>query len=216
MNKFDAIRLGGISAAVLIVSRVQQRKRKYRKSTWMKDFLKNRNFAILKELELNEDILFKNFTRMTKSNFYKLLQIIEPEITKIDTFFRQAVPAETRLAITLRFLATGDSFMSLFYLFKVSKQLISAMLPEVLQAIIKALANYIKVRIIYLAFCVQFKVINSCSSSCNSSSCDSSVISSKNSWKLGVPTVGICELEFSISTISNLNSRLFISCLATA
>jgi len=58
---------------------------------------------------------------MSRSNFYSILRIIEPEIVKQNTRFREAVPAKIRLLITLRYLATGDSFSSLMYLFKVSK-----------------------------------------------------------------------------------------------
>jgi hypothetical protein len=96
-------------------------------------------------LEFNEDVLFKNFTRVSKRNFYTTLGIVEPMVTKQNTPFRESVPAEMKLAITLRYLASGDSFMSLMYLFKVSKQFISSTLPEVLKAIIEGLKNYVKV-----------------------------------------------------------------------
>jgi hypothetical protein len=82
---------------------------------------------------------------MSKTNFYKVLGIVEPMITKQNTRFRESVPAEMKLAITLRYLATRDSFMSLMYLFKVSKQFISSMLPAVLKAVIESLQNNVKV-----------------------------------------------------------------------
>ena len=95
-------------------------------------------------MQLDEDILFKNVTRMSRANFYSILKIIEPQIVKQNTRFREAVPTKIKLLITLN-LATGDSFSSLMYLFKVSKAFISTMLPTVLKAIINALQNYIKV-----------------------------------------------------------------------
>ena len=100
----------------------------------------------MRELREDKDILFKNFTRMREKKFDRLLKLVTPIITKQSTQLREAIPSEIKLAITLRFLATGDNLMSLSYLFKVSKQFISAMLPDVLKAIIKVLKDYIKVR----------------------------------------------------------------------
>ncbi|KAF9416038.1 hypothetical protein HW555_006450 [Spodoptera exigua] len=89
---------------------------------------------------------FINFLRMSKSDFEYLLQNVGPFIEKQDTNLRSAVTAETRLAITLRYLATGDSYSSLSYTFRVSKQLISRIIPEVCKNIIRVLKNYIQVR----------------------------------------------------------------------
>jgi hypothetical protein len=39
----------------------------------------------MRELGFNEDVLFKNFTGVSKTNFYTLLGIGEPMITKQNT-----------------------------------------------------------------------------------------------------------------------------------
>jgi hypothetical protein len=78
--------------------------------------------------------------------------MVEPMITRQNTRLRESVPAEMKLATTLRYLATGDSFTSLRYLFRVSKQFISSMLPGVLKAIIESIKDYVKVRILFLYF----------------------------------------------------------------
>lgn len=64
----------------------------------------------------------KNFTRMNSETFEDLCIKLEPIIGKKDTSFRKAITTKERLAITLRFLASGVSFVSLQYLFRVSKQ----------------------------------------------------------------------------------------------
>ncbi|CAH1980432.1 unnamed protein product [Acanthoscelides obtectus] len=46
-----------------------------------------------------------------------------------DTIFLESIPAQERLALTLRFLATGDTYVSLQYLFKICKQSISRIIP---------------------------------------------------------------------------------------
>lgn len=82
---------------------------------------------------------FGNFCRMSSTDFELLLQKVDPLISKKDTKWRQAVPSKHRLAMTLRFLATGDSYMSMQYLFKISNQVIGTIVPEVCEAIIQVL-----------------------------------------------------------------------------
>ena len=48
-----------------------------------------------------------NFLRMSAHNFEELLGKVAPLITRQDTVMRQAIPAGERLALTLRFMATG-------------------------------------------------------------------------------------------------------------
>lgn len=91
---------------------------------------------------------FENFTRMSLSDFEYLLTLISPIISKQDTQLRDSIPAKIRLAITLRFLATGDSYKSLHFLFKVSSQIISKIVPEVCAAINEVLKNEVKVKIL--------------------------------------------------------------------
>lgn len=88
---------------------------------------------------------FDNFVRMSNSDFEFLIQKVSPIVAKQDTDWREAIPVKIRLALTLRYLATGDSFRSLHYLFKVSSQLISRIVPEVCLALNEALKDFVKV-----------------------------------------------------------------------
>ena len=58
--------------------------------------------------------LYKNVTRTSPSKFEWLIHLIgRKKISKKDTTFRQAIFVQERLALTLRFLASGDSYVSL-------------------------------------------------------------------------------------------------------
>lgn len=107
---------------------------------------RNNSANIIRELTFEGDNEpFNNFTRMSRIDFEYLLSLIGPQIKKKDTHMREAISPEDKLLITLRFLATGDSYTSLQYMFKVSKQSISRFVPVVCEAIIQALKDYIKV-----------------------------------------------------------------------
>jgi len=71
---------------------------------------------------------FQNFTRMSSEDFKKIICLVGPLIYKQNTNMRPAITVQIRLAVTLRFLATGDSYSSLQYLFKISKQIISTII----------------------------------------------------------------------------------------
>ena len=50
---------------------------------------------------------YRNFVRMDAGTFEELLTSIAPRITYQDTVLRKAISPAERLAVTLRFLATG-------------------------------------------------------------------------------------------------------------
>nr|CAH7761755.1 unnamed protein product [Callosobruchus chinensis] len=49
---------------------------------------------------------------MSQADFDLLISLFGPRISKQNTNYRECIPAEMRLAITLRFLATGDSIVT--------------------------------------------------------------------------------------------------------
>ena len=63
---------------------------------------------------------------------------MKPKITKKTTRFRLPISPEEKLAITLRFLATGETYKSLMYQYRVSEVSISRFVPEVCQVIIES------------------------------------------------------------------------------
>lgn len=86
---------------------------------------------------------------------FSQLELVAPIITKKTTKFREPISASQRLAVTLRFLATGESYRSLQYMFRIPHNTISGIIPEVCDAIYKVLQpDYLKV--FYILFISQF------------------------------------------------------------
>ena len=80
---------------------------------WIREWIKNRPqfgayYQLVQELQLTDTGTYRHFLRMDMSTFDELLQLVEPYITYQDTNMRQAISVGERLALTLRFLATGE------------------------------------------------------------------------------------------------------------
>ena len=61
--------------------------------------------------------------------------IVGPSITRQDTEFRQAIPPGERLAITLRFLVTGDSMQTISFSFRVGRSTVSGIIDTTCEAL---------------------------------------------------------------------------------
>ena len=78
---------------------------------------------------------------MSKERFDHLLGLLrEKKITKKDTVLREAITAEERLAITLRYLTSGISQQDLCWSFRVGRTTVSNILKEVCTAIYDVLS----------------------------------------------------------------------------
>ena len=78
---------------------------------------------------------------MSPERFDHLLGLVENSITKEDTNFRKAISAGERLAVTLRFLASGESQQSLSFAYLIGKPTLSRIIRETCDAIFEALAG---------------------------------------------------------------------------
>ncbi|KAL4703891.1 hypothetical protein ACJJTC_013068, partial [Scirpophaga incertulas] len=140
----------GLSYFYLKCKQSETKKRKTRRQRrwWMKKIHRNRTRQFIEE-KFNELLYepsgeFDNFCRMSFTDFEFLLQKISPMISKQDTDVRDAIPTKFRFAIMLRFLASGDSYNSLHYLFKVSVSMISLTIREVCRALNEILKDLVK------------------------------------------------------------------------
>ncbi|KAL2092781.1 hypothetical protein ACEWY4_012579 [Coilia grayii] len=78
---------------------------------------------------------------MTAEEFELLLLKVAPIITRRNTKMRQAVSAQERLAVTLRFLATGESFASFHFQYRLGESTISQIVTDTCEALHQTLKD---------------------------------------------------------------------------
>ena len=77
---------------------------------------------LMREISLEDPQQFRIFLRMTTDNLEEILRVVGPLISKKDTTMREAISAKERLAVTLRFLATGKFVAFLLKFFEVHRR----------------------------------------------------------------------------------------------
>lgn len=107
---------------------------------------------LVEKLRQTEPMDFKNYLRMDDATFQILLEQLTPFIRKQDTLMREAISPEARLMVTLRYLATGNSFQDLKFSSAISSQAIGGIVLETCEAIATVLKDYIKVRFYSIFF----------------------------------------------------------------
>ncbi|XP_071636696.1 uncharacterized protein [Temnothorax longispinosus] len=128
-------RIAATAAAIYLM----KKKRKYaKKRFWVAPIFENRDvhsffFASVPKLIL-EDIRFHNYFRMTATQLEELLGMVGPRLQKQDVIRQSISPAE-RLALTLRYLASGDSMISMSYQYLVGVTTAGNIIHETCKAI---------------------------------------------------------------------------------
>ena len=121
--------------------REARRRTRRQRTQWVRQWLLRRPMydhyeKLMHELTTEDQTSFKNFLSVNPDIFMELLHRVGPRIEKHDTFFRRALPPGLKLAVTLRYLATGDSYKYLAYSFRAAFNTISIFISEVCQVII--------------------------------------------------------------------------------
>ena len=135
-----------VAACLLAATAVKQARNKTlrndrrKKSVWVREWLLNRDKygmyeKLMKHLEQGDVKSFRNFVRMDPGMFNQMVEDLKPLIQKKRTNWRKPLPAGLKLAITLRYLATGNSYKSLAYGFRVAPNTIVSIVSDVCQAI---------------------------------------------------------------------------------
>lgn len=105
-----------------------------KRKVWVKPWIKAREVkgaynALVSELSLTDREDYRRFMRMNPETFHELLGKVRPFIEKKTTNMRKPISAEEKLAVTLRYLATGENFKSLSFLFRIHDTTISNFVP---------------------------------------------------------------------------------------
>ncbi|KAK3746102.1 hypothetical protein QZH41_015519, partial [Actinostola sp. cb2023] len=97
-------------------------------------------YNVVRELQVEDTVGFKEMMRMDRETFTTILTAIEPEIAKFQIQGgHKVISSAERLTLALRFLATGETFASLHFQFRMGKATISYIIREVCHAIYKIL-----------------------------------------------------------------------------
>lgn len=121
--------------ALLYLRRKNSRKRQY----WVHPILLARRqhgeyHRLVQELRL-DDARFQEYFRLSRELFDELLTRLGDRIVRRDTNCRLAISPAQRLAICLRYLATGDSFGSIAFSYRVGRCTVGRIVKQVACAI---------------------------------------------------------------------------------
>ncbi|KAF7660047.1 hypothetical protein LDENG_00289300 [Lucifuga dentata] len=137
-------------AAVTMLESTEKRKPKKRRiwrKTWLERQAQRALYSVHGELAQSKsegDQDFLRFARMTYEDFEMLFVRVGPMISKQDTQMRKAISAKERLSLTLRFLATGESFKSLSIQYKMGASTAAGIGIETCKAIHQALKEFLQ------------------------------------------------------------------------
>jgi hypothetical protein len=107
-----------IALGIILTGYAIMKRNKKQKKYWSKSWLMRRNklgvtACLLRELRDENVQDYCRFLRIEPETFDHLLHLIGDKICKQDTRMRWCISAETRLALTLRYLATGEKLCCL-------------------------------------------------------------------------------------------------------
>ncbi|XP_018317135.1 uncharacterized protein [Mycetomoellerius zeteki] len=118
----------------------ENEKRSYKKKQyWVAPYLKDRPehsfyHVSIPKLTIEDGVRFHNYFRMSATQMEELLLIVGPLLIK-ETVIREPIQPKERLAITLRYLASGDSMVSMSYQYLVGVTTVCHIIRETCEAI---------------------------------------------------------------------------------
>ncbi|XP_063761709.1 uncharacterized protein LOC134879242 [Eleginops maclovinus] len=138
-----------VALAICAILCADSKKKRRRRRVWTRKWLGRRGqygLSILqRELEVDDMRGFRDLLRISVEEFYFLLERVTPHIVKQDTHLRKAISPKERLSVTLRFLATGETFNSLSFQYRIGSTTLSRIVMETCTALTSVLReDYLK------------------------------------------------------------------------
>jgi hypothetical protein len=129
--------------ALVLLDEDEIQNQKEEREYWVRPWLDNRKqfgtyHSLFQELKKDEKA-FKEFIRMDESQFEFLVERLTQKIIKEDTTMRQCIKPHEMVCLTLRYLASGESFRSLEFQFRIGRKTVSKIVYDVCRAIFETL-----------------------------------------------------------------------------
>ena len=142
----EALLLCIVASCTYVISTEGKKRVRRKRKEWVKPWIAARDQKgtyqnLLNELRLQDKESYRHYLRMNTATFDELLARVGPTITKKTTCMRIPISPEEKLAVTIRFLATGESFESLQYQYRIHRTTIAQFVPEVCFQIYKILKD---------------------------------------------------------------------------
>ena len=125
---------------LLLLLLLRRRLSRRRKRTWVRKInVKRREkeeyHALIQEMRLSDQDSFYKYFRMSPQRFDHLLGIVGPELTRQLTNFRSPISPGERLAVTLRFLPTGDSMQTIAFSYRLGHSTVCSIIKDTCDAL---------------------------------------------------------------------------------
>ncbi|GBN41189.1 hypothetical protein AVEN_170152-1 [Araneus ventricosus] len=130
----------------ILLGTVLKEKQKTKRKVWARKWLLRRKQKgcyeiVMKELALEDAEGYRRWLCMDTATFEFLLTMVTPYISGKDTNMWKTITPGEKLAVTLRYLASGETQSSLAYQFRISQNTISGILKLVCSALVTVLKN---------------------------------------------------------------------------
>ena len=114
-------------------------KRKHKKRMWVRKIFQERKqkgefHLLIQELRIHDQEYFFKYFRMSPTRYEHFLGMVAPLITK-SSVKRETIGASERLSVTLRYLVTGDSQVTIATSFRISPTSIGRIINDTSEAI---------------------------------------------------------------------------------